>query len=146
MNQIYHFSPFLEINILLTSISFVLNIFCFCCKSNFFSFFCRQNLCYFHSFLYSVKKINIWFYNNLGTPIDIMHIYLFLQCFFMIKDYQNGYTFEWGFLILLKIYVSVYYVCENILFQIDLAKKVLYKNVLFISLYTFLISFFLLKS
>ena len=48
---------FLETNILLTLISFILNIFFdFVVEVTFLDFFCRQNLCYFQSFLYSEEK------------------------------------------------------------------------------------------
>ena len=57
----------------------------FVVEVTFLNFFCRRNLCYFHTFLYSVKKKIIIFNNNWGIHTLIVYI-----CFVLI-DLINGY-------------------------------------------------------
>ena len=45
-----------ETNILLTSMTFKLNIYIFFYKSYFYCYCYHQNLCFFHSFLYLSEK------------------------------------------------------------------------------------------
>ena len=83
---------FSETSILSTSILFILIFFvCFCyCRSHFFWFFCRRNLCYFHLFLYSVKKKSkIFLIIIIGICALIIHF-----CFVLIDSinvYRNVY-------------------------------------------------------
>ena len=72
---------FININIVYIKYFFV-----FVVEVTFFYFFCRRNLCYFHSFFYSVKKRKIFFYNNLDVHALIVYF-----CFVLI-DLINDYT------------------------------------------------------
>ena len=83
---------FSETSILSTSRLFILIFFvCFCyCRSHFFCFFCGRNLCYFHLFLYSVKKKSkIFFIIIIGIRALVIHF-----CFVLIDSinvYRNVY-------------------------------------------------------
>ena len=88
LNELYlpYFS-FLETNILLTSTSFILNIFLFLLQKSPFYIFCRRSLCYFHSFLYPVKKKR-FFYNNWG--IHTLIVYFCFMLIDLINDYKKS--------------------------------------------------------
>ena len=120
------YGSFLETNILLTSISSVLNIFLFFCKSQFFRFFCHRNLCSFHSFLYSKEMGKNGYCGNDGFIFawDLVVIFLGILNFKILR-FRIFFFFKLGLKGVIEKCVGCFlvYLFLGVFFRLKSVKK-----------------------